>query len=291
MAKAICNIDSTGVMIVRVIKLSRDLFERKEDVDRFFGPDLKTAKGRDPLRANNPVGAFYFDNQIAADGIKTGETILITYEGKLRYIAKSASSRKNNQSEPNRGRHFFVIDMDTLVRTREISSGELQNLFDSEGSKVNLKSQAWNRIEETDSILNSVYDLIDDDYERIAALDIVAKEMEEGRFHEGKKSKVLVNKYERNTKARARAMNHHGTTCLACGFNFEQTYGERGKNYIDVHHIKPISSYEKETEIDPINDLTVVCANCHRMIHRYPGSPLSIEELVNLISNASKKGH
>lgn len=76
---------------------------------------------------------------------------------------------------------------------------------------------------------------------------------------------------ERNQKLAADAKKFHGATCKVCGFNFEQKYGERGKGYIEAHHIVPFADLVKEPEpvtLDPKTDFVVVCANCHRMLHR-----------------------
>lgn len=56
-------------------------------------------------------------------------------------------------------------------------------------------------------------------------------------------------------------------SCEICDFNFEKVYGELGKNYIECHHIVPLSQYyyQKKT---CLNDLIVICANCHRMLHK-----------------------
>ena len=51
------------------------------------------------------------------------------------------------------------------------------------------------------------------------------------------------------------------------------------KNYIEVHHIKPLSSLDEEIIIDPYNDLACLCANCHRMMHRNSGHVMTVEEL------------
>jgi 5-methylcytosine-specific restriction enzyme A len=75
----------------------------------------------------------------------------------------------------------------------------------------------------------------------------------------------------------------HCFTCVVCGFNFEDVYGERGKDFIEVHHVKPLSSIGEEVVIDPMGDLIPVCANCHRMIHRRKDNVLSIEELKNVM--------
>jgi 5-methylcytosine-specific restriction enzyme A len=51
-----------------------------------------------------------------------------------------------------------------------------------------------------------------------------------------------------------------------------------GKGYIEVHHMIPISEKGKRST-DPKTDLTVVCANCHRMIHRKKKITLTLSEL------------
>jgi predicted HNH restriction endonuclease len=52
-----------------------------------------------------------------------------------------------------------------------------------------------------------------------------------------------------------------------CGFDFEKTYGEPGKNYCQVHHLKPLSD-RATPALTKLSDLAIVCANCHAMIHR-----------------------
>lgn len=66
--------------------------------------------------------------------------------------------------------------------------------------------------------------------------------------------------------------------CEVCAFDFERTYGRRGHRYMEAHHKKPLSSLKPEGERTCLADYTLLCANCHRMIHRY--SPWwSVEEL------------
>ncbi|WP_394542159.1 HNH endonuclease [Priestia aryabhattai] len=91
-------------------------------------------------------------------------------------------------------------------------------------------------------------------------------------------------RYERDPINRKRAIEFHGLSCKVCGFNFEEVYGERGKDFIEVHHIEPLSTLEKEAVIDPERDLIPVCANCHRMIHRRRDNVLTVEELKALLS-------
>ena len=119
---------------------------------------------------------------------------------------------------------------------------------------------------------------------RQAAEDIEAAAIEDERYTEGNRAKALVNRHERNAQLRAAAIRIHGTTCQGCGFSFASVYGERGHNYIQVHHLRPISEYNGVREVDPRIDMVVVCANCHCMIHRKPQEPLTLEQLQRLVA-------
>lgn len=95
---------------------------------------------------------------------------------------------------------------------------------------------------------------------------------------EGGEKVVISIRAERDIKLREDAIKLHGLKCKACGFDFEKTYGSWGKNYIEVHHVIPIGD-GVERKTNPKTDLTVVCSNCHRMIHRKQNVTLTIEEL------------
>jgi predicted HNH restriction endonuclease len=115
--------------------------------------------------------------------------------------------------------------------------------------------------------------------------DIDAEQAQEDFYYkDGKVIEYHGTRYERNPVNRARAIEIHGTICKACGFDFEKVYGERGRGFIEVHHINPLFSIDKETEINPEADLVPVCSNCHRMIHRKKNTVLTIEELKLLLN-------
>ncbi|MCB9186227.1 MAG: HNH endonuclease [Flavobacteriales bacterium] len=100
---------------------------------------------------------------------------------------------------------------------------------------------------------------------------------------EGAKKTIVVNVYERSSQARNACIKHWGTDCCVCGIDFGSKYGEIGKGFIHIHHLTPLSSIEKDYEINPIEDLRPVCPNCHAMLHK-ENPPLSIEALKNLIN-------
>lgn len=87
---------------------------------------------------------------------------------------------------------------------------------------------------------------------------------------------------ERNSNLSKRTKEIHGYTCIACGFNFIQKYGEIGTNYIEAHHLIPFSDLNENSKVSPKNDMTVLCANCHRMIHRLQNVS-NIEEFKKII--------
>jgi len=89
---------------------------------------------------------------------------------------------------------------------------------------------------------------------------------------------MTVTRYERNPIARQKCLDRYGYSCIVCKFNFDETFGELGRGYIQVHHINPISEIAGPYEIDPEKDLVPICPNCHAMLHaRRPG--FSVEEL------------
>ncbi len=68
--------------------------------------------------------------------------------------------------------------------------------------------------------------------------------------------------------------------CEACSFDFGVVYGEHGRDYCEVHHRIPL--HESGQTTTKLEDLAILCANCHRMIHRR--NPwLTVEGLAELI--------
>lgn len=94
----------------------------------------------------------------------------------------------------------------------------------------------------------------------------------------------LHHRLERNPAAVRAAKNWHGCRCQACEFDFQQAYGDLGSDFIEVHHLKPLGSLprDKTTLLNVVTDFAVLCANCHRMIHRLsdPGDLAALRKIV-----------
>ena len=101
---------------------------------------------------------------------------------------------------------------------------------------------------------------------------------------EGSVSTVLVNRFERSLEARSKCVLHYGFTCQVCGFDFEEVYGEIGKDFVHVHHLLELSSIRASYIVNPYDDLVPVCPNCHAMLHKRKPA-YTIDELKGLMQS------
>jgi predicted HNH restriction endonuclease len=69
----------------------------------------------------------------------------------------------------------------------------------------------------------------------------------------------------KRTEALARLGN---LECQVCGFDFLQKYGPHGDGFMEVHHRTPLMDADPDEGREvSTEDVDLVCANCHRMIH------------------------
>jgi predicted HNH restriction endonuclease len=86
----------------------------------------------------------------------------------------------------------------------------------------------------------------------------------QARSHQRReRSRELV----RMAKAVFQSKNDGRLFCEVCYFDFGPVYGE--PDFIEVHHRVPLRDLKPGT-LTKISDLAMVCANCHRMLHRGP---------------------
>lgn len=103
---------------------------------------------------------------------------------------------------------------------------------------------------------------------------------------EGKKTLVQHLRRERNRSlVAAKKQAAESLACEVCGFDSGEYYGI---DYCEVHHLRSLSATDDEVETT-LDDLALVCANCHRIIHsEYPA--LTIEALRTLIRDQGQLG-
>lgn len=142
----------------------------------------------------------------------------------------------------------------------------------SRGAKM--EEDVWNEYGGDLPRLQAVAEAIRGNYELLGPLPPAADDETEDD-EEATEGRVLTRVHksrERNRKIvkkkKAKVLKETGKLeCEACGFDFAKTYGELGEGFAECHHTKPVSELTPG-EKTKLSDLAILCANCHRMIHK-----------------------
>jgi hypothetical protein len=197
--------------------------------------------------------------------------------------------------------NYLISDNEfSIIYNRGITIGTGQEGLREEYNNLIIKNGLnKDRIIITGSLRNTDFDKIMKDFFKWIRISVSAKLELEKKYRnenqesaneefinetlsktEGGKKVVISIQSERDSTLRKSAIKIHGKNRKVCGFNFESKYGSWGADYIEVHHVTPLNENKKKSVVtNPKTDLTVVCANCHRMIHKKKGITLTIEEL------------
>lgn len=111
---------------------------------------------------------------------------------------------------------------------------------------------------------------------------------EEQKRLEGRLTEAKILRRQRNRAARQKCLEDSGYTCYVCGFNFEKAYGEIGKGFLEVHHTKPLATYDDEHVI-PQSELCALCSNCHSMVHRKKNEVMDVDDLKRTYESMKKE--
>ena len=113
------------------------------------------------------------------------------------------------------------------------------------------------------------------------------EETEGERKHITKEMEVI----HRNPQLRQQCISRYGYQCQCCGMDFAEMYGETlGANFIEVHHLKPISTFETDgIPEDFLENLVPLCSNCHSMIHHIEQSEHPLRELREAYKGTKKE--
>jgi 5-methylcytosine-specific restriction enzyme A len=114
---------------------------------------------------------------------------------------------------------------------------------------------------------------------------------DEDEFPEGKVLTKLHKYKERNQqvtrKKKKQILQESGKLeCEVCGFDFVKIYGQLGYGFAECHHIVPVSELT-EGHKTKLSDLAIVCANCHRMLHK--ARPLLVISELREMINQNKQ--
>jgi 5-methylcytosine-specific restriction protein A len=154
--------------------------------------------------------------------------------------------------------------------------------FQNDRDRLRRIAERIRRTMENEDVVHRLY-LMDEEDDRLPLWEV-------------KEGKVLykLHKYRERNQAIVKEKkaqflkDHKALFCEACAFDFERQYGTVGKGYIECHHRIPLAENELATTTN-LSDLALVCANCHRMLHR-DISHLSIDGLRALLRQKRHSG-
>lgn len=115
----------------------------------------------------------------------------------------------------------------------------------------------------------------------------------EAYITEGLQSSKTVKHRQRSRKLRDEKVKELKQTlngrvaCIACGFDFSETYDGHGQDYIEIHHLEPVHLMDvngnTQKLLEALRKVVPLCSNCHRMVHKKRDKPLTIEKLKKII--------
>jgi hypothetical protein len=136
---------------MRLVKLSTDEFPEESDLLAYFDQELPARK---------PPGLFRFRGHIAEEALDPGETVLFSYRGRLRFVARAETGRELNTQMPHVDYPYcFVIDMPTLRRA-DVPLDHVEHRLQTEaGLNGSLRGQGWTRIpdsQQAEQVINTL---------------------------------------------------------------------------------------------------------------------------------------
>jgi hypothetical protein len=126
--------------------------------------------------------------------------------------------------------------------------------------------------EETNELLG----LWGNDYSRLSSQYSVLEGSKQLRSHyrRERSSKLISLKKEQYQKTNG------FLACEICGFSFDKAYPESlSRGFIEAHHKIPLSKIDSVVRTT-LDDLLLVCSNCHRMIHRTNDCEENLQKLL-----------
>ncbi|MBK5254303.1 MAG: HNH endonuclease [Peptostreptococcaceae bacterium] len=213
-------------------------------------------------------------------GINTAKGTLVLFQFENAIIASAELTKVEKYEKPLEGiyKGSYIFDTESIQVFEPITADELAEIDKdfSFFSRVKLKIDV--------SYQDKILALIKKKSQILIPEEIPENEIE--KYPEGAKSQIIVNAYERNSKARQESIKLHGSNCGICGFDFGKIYGDEFAGKIHVHHVKPLNEINDNYEVDPQKDLIPVCPNCHMILHAKVGGVYTVQEVEKFIKKA-----
>lgn len=144
------------------------------------------------------------------------------------------------------------------------------------GAGSRLDEVVWNQYANNRDELTAMADIIKSKYKKITRPSPNTEDAvnidEDDEFPEGRIIKRLHTTKERNANASRKKKQYvlamtGALKCEVCTFDFQRFYGDDGQGFAECHHKKHLQYLNREVKTK-LEDLEIVCANCHRMLHK-----------------------
>lgn len=99
---------------------------------------------------------------------------------------------------------------------------------------------------------------------------------------EGLRKELVVLARSRSGKLRRAALEAANGTCEACRVDFSKLLNGAGVAALQVHHRRQLS-LEEVPVVTRLEDLAVLCASCHALVHADRRNALSVKKLRHLL--------
>ena len=93
----------------------------------------------------------------------------------------------------------------------------------------------------------------------------------------------------RDPRLRQSALQLSKGVCAACGIDYSSQAHGLGRHCLVVHHTKQLKDSDQPRETK-VNELAVLCANCHMMIHANPTKAMTVAQLRSKLRSSRRKG-
>ena len=165
-------------------------------------------------------------------------------------------------------------------------SSNIRNAKHYEAGNIIAKYYPRENLPNASQLKNDIYEILEL-YENLTYIDNSFNDRLD--IHGIEKKKVrLHERIERNSYLSKKVKKIKGYNCEACKMTFTEVYGNIGENFIETHHLKPISELGiGNFKVNLKEDFAVLCSNCHRMIHKLE-DPSDLEKLKKIIEQIAK---
>lgn len=98
----------------------------------------------------------------------------------------------------------------------------------------------------------------------------------------------ILTESRRTIRSRSRALRDEklrnaGGICEACQTDYSRWHGLDATRVLTVHHRQQVSAFD-EPRVSSLEDLAVLCANCHMLVHEDQRQALGVEELARRLT-------